>query len=153
MLLNSLAASLTILSYLKDQELPRLQAVSRGCYKVVPQACRFLVMPFMRDWSHIYSVNKQEVNFFKAAGAIHKTTIKQMCIIDGYIFLNNFENNIDVWSTPTSKICELDIDGKILTCALKRKDTILVGCHLKQIFLFQRSDLKLGGKVKALKYT
>lgn len=107
----------------------------------------------MRDWSHIYNVNKQEESFFKAAGAIHKTTIKQMCVIDGYIFLNNFENNIDVWSTPTSKICELDIDGKILTCALKRKDTILVGCHFKQIFLFQRSDLKLGGKVKALKYT
>jgi len=58
MLLNSLAATLTILAYFNDQELPRLQAVSRGCYKVVPQACKHLTMSFTRDWGQILLINK-----------------------------------------------------------------------------------------------
>ncbi len=54
-----------------------------------------------------------------------------MTVLAGLILLNNFENNIDVWSGPQTKLAELDIDGKILTCALKSRATITVGCHLK----------------------
>jgi len=50
MLLNSVAATLTILSFLKEIEVPRFQGVSRGCYKIVPQVCRHLVMPYMKSW-------------------------------------------------------------------------------------------------------
>lgn len=131
MLLNSIAASLTIFSYLKGKEVPRFQAVSRGCYKIVPQACRHLTMPFMRDWCHILKVNKLEEGIFKSADAVHKTTIKQMIVLNGLILLNSFENNVDVWTSPSKKLADLDIDGKILTCALKTEYTLVVGCHLK----------------------
>lgn len=63
--------------------------------------------------------------------AVHKTTIKQMIALGGLILLNNFENNVDVWSGPFNKLAELDIDGKILTCALKSRATITVGCNFK----------------------
>ena len=75
-----------------------------------------------------------------------------MSVLAGLILLNNFVNNVDVWSGPFNKLAELDIDGKILTCALKNRATITVGCHLKYISIFSRTDIKLGGKIKALKH-
>jgi hypothetical protein len=54
-----------------------------------------------------------------------------MSVLRGLVLLNNFENNVDVWSDPLTKLAELDIDGKILTCAIKNRETITIGCHFK----------------------
>jgi hypothetical protein len=75
-----------------------------------------------------------------------------MIVLSGLILLNNFENNVDVWTGPFTKLAELDIDGKILTCALKSRATITVGCHFRQISIFSHTDINLGGKIKPLKH-
>ena len=75
-----------------------------------------------------------------------------MIVFKGLILLNNFENNVDVWTSPSKKLAELDIDGKILTCGIKTHDSVVVGCHLKQISMFSLSDITIGGKVKALSH-
>lgn len=74
-----------------------------------------------------------------------------MCSISSFVLLSNSQNNIDVWSTPFIKTCELDIEGKVLNCALESKNWILIGCQYKQIYLFQQSDFQKDFTIKALK--
>jgi len=74
-----------------------------------------------------------------------------MFSFESFVLLSNPQNNIDVWSNPFKKACELDINGKVLNCAQESQNWILIGCQYKHIFLFQQSDFLRDCLIKPLK--